>query len=129
MFYRMKFADCVGEVFKRAGYGTEAAAKVWPEDRTTKWAERGRKAGLSPVEAATLSVADLMLDKLKSGEIERSDVLFVVKMAHLVAHDGGASQKVLERLSLIAYEGMPEAADRPQGTTDDRGRSRKDERI
>ena len=117
MFYRMKFADCVGEIFKRAGYGAEAAPTVWPEGRTPKWAERGRKAGLSPVEAAALSVADLMLDRLKTGDMERPDVLFVVKMAHLVARDGGASHKVLERLSLIAYEGMPEVAESEKGVT------------
>ena len=115
MFYHKKFADCVGEVFKRAGYDTDAAMTIWPEGRTPEWAERGRKAGLSPVEAAALSVADLMLEKLEAGEMERPDVQFIIKMAHLAAHDEGASDRVLERLSLIAYEGMPQAADKAKG--------------
>ena len=108
MFYRTKFAEWVEEIFKRAGYDTDAAMTIWPEDRTPKWAERGRKAGLSPVDAAALSVADLMLDKLKAEAMERPDALFILKMAHLAAHDEGASLKVLERLLLIAYDDQPE---------------------
>ncbi len=112
MFYRTKFAEWVEEIFKRAGYDTDAAMTIWPKDRTPKWAERGRKAGLSPVEAAALSVADLMLDKLKAEAMERPDALFILKMAHLAAHDEGASHKVLERLSLIAYDDRPEGPER-----------------
>ena len=111
MFYRTKFADWVEDIFERAGYDTDAAMTIWPEGRTSKWAERGRKAGLSPVEAAALSVADLILEKLKAGEMERPDALFILKMAHLAALDEGASQKVLERLSLIAYDDRPEVAE------------------
>ncbi len=117
MFYRTKFADWVEDIFERAGYDTDAASTIWPEGRTPKWAERGRKAGLSPIEAASLSVADLILDKLKAGEMERPDALFILKMAHLAALDEGASHKVLERLSLIAYDDRPEGPERAKAVT------------
>ena len=119
MFYRTKFADWIEDIFERAGYDTDAALALWPEGRTLKWAERGRKAGLSPVEAAALSVADLILDKLKAGEMERADALFILKMAHLAALDEGASHKVLERLSLIAYDDKPEVADKARAVAKD----------
>ncbi len=117
MFYRTKFADWVEDIFERAGYDSDKAMTIWPEGRTAKWAERGRRAGLSPVEAAALSVADLILDKLKAEEMERPEALFILKMAHLAAHDEGASLKVLERLSLIAYDDQPEVDHRSNVVT------------
>lgn len=120
MFYRRKFADSVADIFERAGYDSKAAAAIWPEDRTPGWAERGRKAGLSPVEAAALSVADLILKKLDAGEMDWAEAQFILKMAHLAAHDDGASDKVLERLSIIAYDSTAETADKAD--TADKGK-------
>lgn len=110
MLYRLRFDGYVGGIFKRAGYASDAVLDIWPVGRTLEWVQKGKQMKLKPVEAAALSLVDLLVARIRNGSMGFADARDIARCATAVARENGCRREVLQLVGEAANTDLIEAA-------------------